>query len=327
MIACAAIILVMSNYLTKSADIVAIRTGIGRSFIGIVLLATATSLPELGTGVSSIAFWNSPDLAAGDAFGSNIFNLLIIALLDIYCRDKPILSGRTQSTAIIGTLGILIISISILGIITHSLGFRFSNLVISPISVLMFLFLLSSMYLIFTREKNHGSTGHRNQPDYSSISMTKTIVVYLISSVVVILAAVWLAKTGDALTHSMGWDATFIGTQFLALSTSLPELAASIAAVRINAPELALSNLLGSNLFNMGFILFVDDIALTSNTLWASISELHSITAIFAIMMTGVVVLCLLSKENRRLNRFLTLEALVLICLYLISSGIIFYLA
>ena len=78
MIACAAIILLMSNYLTKSADIVAIRTGIGRSFIGIVLLATATSLPELGTGVSSIAFWNSPDLAAGAAFGSNIFNLLIL---------------------------------------------------------------------------------------------------------------------------------------------------------------------------------------------------------------------------------------------------------
>ena len=69
----AAFILLASNYLAKSADVISFRTGLGRSFIGVVLLATATSLPELGTGVSSIILVDAPDLAAGDAFGSNLF--------------------------------------------------------------------------------------------------------------------------------------------------------------------------------------------------------------------------------------------------------------
>ncbi|MDA1349850.1 MAG: sodium:calcium antiporter, partial [Chloroflexi bacterium] len=83
----AAFILGASNYLARSADVIALKTGLGRSFIGVVLLATATSLPEFGTGVSSISLFNEPDLAAGDAFGSNVFNLLIIGLLDLFWRD------------------------------------------------------------------------------------------------------------------------------------------------------------------------------------------------------------------------------------------------
>ena len=74
----AGIILAASTWLAKSADIIAEKAGLGRSFIGVVLLATATSLPELGTGVSAITIVGTPDLAAGDAFGSNLVNLLLV---------------------------------------------------------------------------------------------------------------------------------------------------------------------------------------------------------------------------------------------------------
>ena len=70
----AGVILVSATQLAKSADIIAFKTGLGRSFVGVVLLATATSLPELGTGISSVTVIGGPsgaDLAAGDAFGSN----------------------------------------------------------------------------------------------------------------------------------------------------------------------------------------------------------------------------------------------------------------
>ena len=77
-----AIIIVFSaTYLTKSADVIAIKTGLGRSFVGVVMLATATSLPELGTGLAAVTVisgYEGVNLAAGDVFGSNIFNLLII---------------------------------------------------------------------------------------------------------------------------------------------------------------------------------------------------------------------------------------------------------
>ncbi|MCH9009407.1 MAG: sodium:calcium antiporter, partial [Chloroflexi bacterium] len=118
--------------------------------------------------------------------------------------------------------------------------------------------------------------------------------------------------------------ASFVGTQFLAFSTSLPELAASFAAIRINAPELAISNVLGSNLFNMGFILFMDDVALTGAPLWTAISGIHMLTAAIAILMTSVIVIALMNRPRNRPSRFWTVEAVILIGLYLLSSVLVF---
>ena len=84
--AASVVILVGASLLTKSADVIAIKTGLGRAFIGVILLATATSLPELGTGISAVKLLGEPDLAAGDAFGSNLFNLMIIGLLDMFYK-------------------------------------------------------------------------------------------------------------------------------------------------------------------------------------------------------------------------------------------------
>ena len=111
----AIVILGASNFLAKSADVIAFKTGLGRAFIGVVLLATATSLPELGTGVSSITLVDEPDLAVGDAFGSNLFNLLIIGLLDLFWRNGPILGSVSITSVLIGSLGIIVISLAAVG--------------------------------------------------------------------------------------------------------------------------------------------------------------------------------------------------------------------
>ncbi|MCI0812855.1 MAG: sodium:calcium antiporter, partial [Chloroflexi bacterium] len=142
-------ILFASNYLAKSADVIAIKTGLGRSFAGVVLLATATSLPELGTGVSSIVVFDAPDLAAGDAFGSNIFNLMIIGLLDLYWRNGPILNRVSTTSVAVGALGILIISIAVIALFVHDATSALNSLPISPFSVVIFLVFLASMYVIY----------------------------------------------------------------------------------------------------------------------------------------------------------------------------------
>ena len=98
------IIVTASHFLAKSADIISFKTGLGQSLVGVVLLATATSLPELGTGVSSVTFFDAPDLAAGDAFGSNLLNLLIIGLLDLISRKDPILTMVNATAVLLGAL-------------------------------------------------------------------------------------------------------------------------------------------------------------------------------------------------------------------------------
>ena len=119
---------------------------------------------------------------------------------------------------------------------------------------------------------------------------------------------------------------SFVGTQFLALSTSLPELAASIAALRIMAPELAITNVLGSNLFNMGFVLFMDDVTYVDGAIWAILSPVHIVTASMAILMTVVVLVPIMGKSRLSFGRAVSMEAILLIGLYLVTSFLIFYL-
>ena len=87
---CILLIGVAGPVLTRYADVISRLTGLSRSWIGLVLLATATSLPELITGISAVAIANVPNIAVGDALGSCVFNLLMLVLLDALSREEPI---------------------------------------------------------------------------------------------------------------------------------------------------------------------------------------------------------------------------------------------
>ena len=333
----AVVILIASNFLAKSADVIAFKTGLGRAFIGVVLLATATSLPELGTGVSTIAWRDEPDLAVGDAFGSNLFNLLIIGLLDLFWRNGPILSTVSIATVVVGALGIAIISLAAVAMLIHSYTDAMASWTLSPVSILILGVFLLAMYLIYKfeqRPRNDGDYGvavaseDEEEEQYAENSLARAFAIYLLSAACVIGAAIALGYAGDEIAHEMGWQASFVGTQFLAFSTSLPELAACFAAIRINAPELAITGVLGSNLFNMGFILFMDDVALVGAPLWHPdhIASIHALTAVIAVLMTGVVLVSFVTRGRGRPNRFFTFEGLTLIGLYAAASVLVFVL-
>ena len=340
----AAVILAASNFLAKSADVIAFKTGLGRAFIGVILLATATSLPELGTGVSAIALFDEADLAAGDAFGSNLFNLLIIGLLDLYWRNGPILNSVSITAAVVGALGMAVIALAAIGMLIHSSITDMSSTAMSswpvgPASVVTLIVFLIAMYLIYRFEQRPRGAGDRGEEEaqrdttengehqYADASLSRASVTYLLAAAVVVGAAVFLSFTGDRIAKEMGWEASFVGTQFLAFSTSLPELAASFAAIRINAPELAITGVLGSNLFNMGFILFMDDLALAGAPLLGNVSSIHPLTAVIAILMTAVVIVAVINRGRSRPSRYWTGEALLLIGLYAAASALVFLLA
>jgi len=317
------IILLASHFLAKSADIIAFKTGLGQSLIGVVLLATATSLPELGTGVSSITLFDAPDLAAGDAFGSNLFNLLIIGLLDLYWRKGPILTVVGPTASLVGILGIGVIGLAASAIVIHDLTATTSTWPISPVSFLIILMFLTALFLIYRSEQQQGDVEEEGN-EHGDATGLGAVAMFVVAAAVIVTAAIFLAQTGDTITEEMGWDASFVGTQFLAFSTSLPELATAFAAIRLNAPSLAISNVLGSNLFNMGFVLFADDVAFTDGPLWASVAPIHLLTAIIAIIMTAVVLVSLSDRSRSRPSRFWTIESVALIGLYATASVLVF---
>src|SRR5512145_3225201 len=89
---CSGVIVVCGVNLSRYGDVIAEKTGLGRAWIGLILMASVTSLPELVTGLSSVTVAGVPDIAVGDVMGSCVFNLSIIALLDIIHGPLPIFS-------------------------------------------------------------------------------------------------------------------------------------------------------------------------------------------------------------------------------------------
>ena len=325
----AVVILGASLFLAKSADVIAIKTGLGRSFVGVVLLATATSLPELGTGISAVTVVGQPDLAVGGAFGSNLFNLLIIGLMDIFWWRRFLLNHVGMSSVVIGTLGIIVISLGGVAVLMHDMSSALDGWPISPLSIVLVVGFAVAMYFIYLFEQGESASDKAPEKDddsgqYASERLPRHLVIYVVSALIVVGAAVWLSFVSDDLAVEMGWDASFMGTQFLAAATSLPELATSFAALRIGAPELAITNLLGSNLFNMGFVLFLDDVAYTGTPIWTAVSPVHALTAAIAVVMTAVIVLAVVTRPRKDRPGVVTIESGVLISVYAIASFLVF---
>ncbi len=328
--AMAAVILFASQFLARSADAVAEKTGLGRSFVGVVMLATATSLPEVGTGISAIVLVDAPDLAAGDAFGSNLFNLMIIGLADLYWRNGPVLTAVKLTSAVVAALGAGLIALAVAAIYIHHATSVTSTWYLSPASVLMIVGFFAAMLLIYRHERGavpSGDTEEGTQASYAHQSLRRAFGIYFASAAAVVASAVWLATVGEHIAEEMGWDASFMGTQFLAFSTSLPEIATSFAALRLNAPNLAITNVLGSNVFNMGFVLFVDDLVYSQGTVWAAVSQVHILTGLIAILMTVVVIVGVLTRPRSRMRPGWTPEGVALVAAYVGANVLVFMLA
>ena len=328
--AMAAVILVASHFLARSADVVAEKTGLGRSFVGVVMLATATSLPEMGTGISAIVLVDAPDLAAGDAFGSNLFNLMIIGLADLYWRNGPVLTAVKFTSAVVAVLGVGLIALAIAAIYIHHATSVASTWYLSPVSVLMIVGFFAAMLLIYRHERGTDASadiGEETRASYADQSLRRAFGIYFAAAAVVVASAVWLAMVGEHIAEEMGWEASFMGTQFLALSTSLPEIATAFAALRINAPNLAITNVLGSNVFNMGFVLFVDDLVYSQGAVWSAVSQVHILTGLIAILMTVIVLAGVLTRPRSRMRPGWTPEGIALVAAYIGAGVLVFMLA
>ncbi|MEO1184926.1 MAG: sodium:calcium antiporter, partial [Cyanobacteria bacterium J06636_27] len=119
-IICIALVIAVSSKLSQSADMVAEKSGWGRNWVGAILLAGSTSLPELATGISAVNYLDAPDLAAGGIFGSCLFNLMILAILDIYTGGGPLFQQAQVSHGLAAGLGSLMLGIGGAGIFLAS---------------------------------------------------------------------------------------------------------------------------------------------------------------------------------------------------------------
>jgi cation:H+ antiporter len=285
--ATAVVIVFAGARLARYGDVLGEKTGLGRSWIGVVLLAATTSLPELFTGFGSTALAALPDIALGDVLGSCMFNLLILSMMDALYPES--ISARAhQGHALSIGFGLLLIGVAGIGLLAdHRLPPIGWIGLYSPVLIVLY---LVAMRVIFMHEKQRRAREEREVAEelqYGETSLRSALVHYGLAAVVVVAAALWLPRLGAELARQTGLGEAFVGSLFVAVTTSLPEIVVSLAAVRIGALDLGIGNVLGSNLFNL-FILGLDDLFYRPGPLMADAAASHSVAIVAVGMMNGL---------------------------------------
>lgn len=315
-IACAAVIIFSGSKLSIYGDQIAELTGLGKAWVGLILMASVTSLPELITGISAVTIINAPDLAAGDIFGSCMFNLLILSMLDAKIK-RPLFSIVKSSHILVVIFGIILLTV--VGVAIY-----LNNQIPSILWMSSFTFLIIAIYLvsvwgIFKYEQadliNSIEIRHA-YTSYDKAELKSVIGNYALHALIVIGAAVFLPYFGEHIAAYSGLGNSFFGTLFIAAATSLPELVVSIAALRMGSLDMAVGNLLGSNVFNI-FILAIDDIFYRTGSLYSAISSSHLLSVFIIIIMSAVVALGLLFRPEKKHFWVFSLDTFIIILLYL----------
>lgn len=297
-----AVIVFAAMFLAKFGDDIADQTGLGGSITGLVLLAGATSLPELSVGYSAVRL-GAADLTAGGILGSSLANLLILAMVDLISRRPgQILTRASAAHALSATVGALLTGLVLLGILLNNITWVFLRIGPSSWGVIAAYALCARLIFLDQRESAKYAAGEipaeEIAPTHPQRSLWWPITGFAIATLVIFLTAPQLANKADEIATVTGLGRTFVGTLLVAAVTSLPEAVSTITAVRLGAVDMAIANIFGSNAFNM-VILAVLDVAHPSPLL-GLVSQTHALTAACVLVTTAVGLLSILYRAEKR---------------------------
>lgn len=317
--ACVVAIGLAGPVLTRNGQIIARMTGLSGGLAGLVLLATATSLPELFTGISSVSLAEAPNIAVGDALGSCIFNLLMLVVLDALSREEAVWRRIDQGHILTAGFGIILIGFvgALVLVARNGLDLRIGHVSIySPFLLLLYAVAMRAVY--FYERRPRVITLEADLPG-AEVSLRHAIIRYGLAALVVGAFGTWLPFTGLAVAEAMAWKTSFVGTLFVAGATSLPELVVTVTALRMGSADMAIGNLLGSNLFAI-LVISLDDLAFTQGSLFATISPAHAVTSFVGSIMGGILIIGLLYRPGNRFFGTIGWVSLSLLAVYLIGS-------
>jgi cation:H+ antiporter len=319
----AAVIVAAGTVLTRCGDAIAALTGLGRLLVGSVLVAGATSLPEVLVDVNAVRREGLPDLAVGDLLGSSLMNLLILGVIDLLGKTRGrMLSRMSAAHALSATMAILLTAVVAAAIL---IPFKREILGVGTgVWAVTIAYALGVRLTFFDQRYAEQVAEEKPPPPRVAgrrLSLKAAGLGFAAAAAVIFVAAPYLAHAAGRIAELSGAGSTFIGTTLVALSTSLPELVATFAAVRIGAPDLAVGNIFGSNAFNMVILLPVD--LAHPGILLADVSSTHAITAVAAIVVTAVGALGLLYRAEKRIW-IIEPDALLVILLVLGALGLLY---
>lgn len=321
---CVVVIGFAGSRLSRYGDVIADKTGLGGTWIGLILLGVVTSLPELVTGVTSVTLAGVPDIAIGDILGSCVFNLMIIVLLDFLYRRKSVYSIASRGHILSAGFGVMLIGFAGFNILLAAYTSPVSIGHVGAYSVVIILLYVIAIRAVFVYESREIAEFTEKEPDrYPELTLRGAVIRYAAAACLVVAAGSMLPFVAKGMVELMDWHEGFVGTLFVAFVTSLPELVVTISALRMGAIDMAIGNVLGSNLFNI-MIIAVDDLFYLEGPILSHIATSHAVSAFSAIMMTGVAVVGLLYRPQTRVLKTVGWVSVFLFSVYLINTYVVF---
>lgn len=247
--------------LSNTTDVISSRFGLGQALGGIILLAIATNLPEIAITVSA-ALSHNLGIAIGNILGGIAIQTVVLVLLDIiglWKQDTLTYAAASLQLVLEGGLVVAVLIISIMGTqLPKSLIFAR----ITPSALLITIVWIAGVWLLGKartdlpwQEKGrapdtlHAQRGEKTKDTTQQWRTPRVIVVFLIASVVTLLAGVVLEESGNEIATHIGLSGVLFGSTVLAAATSLPELSTGLASVKAGAYNLAFSDIFGGNAF------------------------------------------------------------------------------
>ncbi|WP_051180678.1 hypothetical protein RG903_02030 [Thermithiobacillus tepidarius DSM 3134] len=323
--ATAVLVVGMAGYtLSRYGDVIAEKTGLSGTWIGFVLLATVTSLPELITGVSAVALARAPNIALGNVLGACVFNLALIVLLDFLQRGESVYTRASRGHVLSAGFGVILIGFIGFNLLLAGSGAVWAIGHVGFYSPAILIIYLVAMRTVYRYERQQMAAFSSEVAErYPHLTMAQATRRYAFAALLVIGVGAGLPFLGEAMATAMGWHRTFVGTFFIALATTTPELAVTVAALRLGALDMAIGNLFGSILFNL-VIVAVDDVFFLQGPLLSLVSPIHAVSVLSAMMMMGVAIVGLLYPASPRFLKNVGWASLFLLSLYLLNAYVLY---
>ncbi len=327
----AAVVVIAGTYLSKYGNAIDAATRLSSLWIGVVLLAAATSLPEVLANISAVIV-GAPDLAVGDIFGAGMANMLLLAVISLsyqrIYRKPSLLREVTLTHAITASLAMLLTALAGLFVLIRL------NIGLFNVGIDSLLLLLIYLTAVWTLSGHEGEEGQKpagvEQPTVSGamagkVSLRTAIIGFSLATLAILVAAPVLVSSARSIAAQTGIGTTFMGTLFLAVVTTAPELAVSISAIKIGAVDLAVGDLFGSNAFNIA-VLFIADLFFRRGLLLSAVSPTHAATALVLLVLMSIGVMGLVFRAEKRYF-LLVPDAVLIIGAYVIGMTILFSLS
>lgn len=242
-------LLLGAHWLVDGASSIAKRLNISNLLIGLTVVSFGTSAPELVVNIiASIS--GSSDLAVGNILGSNTANILLI--LGVSSLFGVLFVGEKM---VWREIPLALFSVILLAVfVGPAMLFKQDISNISRLEGAIFIFIMC-VFLIYSFKNNAGNHGTEEEVKVKSLSVGISLVYFLLGLTLLVVGGKYVVDSGVSIARNFGVSESLIGITILAIGTSLPELATSVIAVMKKNTDIAIGNVVGSNIFNVFFVL------------------------------------------------------------------------